>query len=147
MRLARSFSLATLLCTLLLSLPLQGEEAADGVEGASGPKEVIRYVELKPSFVTNFGVSDTGHLRYIKADVTVLVHNKDAEYAARYHAAALRDRMVLLLSRQDESTIATSAGRETIRAEAIAEFREVLEREEGDGFIEDLMFTNFIVQR
>lgn len=106
-----------------------------------------RYVELKPSFVANFGVTNTGHLRYVKADVTLLVESTNAEYAVRYHLPALRDRMVLLLSRQDESTISSAAGRETIKAEAITEMRELLEREEGDGYVEDLMFTNFIVQR
>lgn len=132
-------------CLLLLGAPMLAEEAP-----AAAPTDssvVIRYVELKPSFVTNFGVSDTGHLKYIKADVTVLVHNKDAEYAARYHLPALRNSIVMLLARQDESTVSTASGRETIKAEAIAELREILEKEEGDGHIQDLMFTNFIVQR
>lgn len=119
-----------------------GEAAAPASDGV-----VIRYVELKPTFVTNFGVSDSGHMKYVKADVTVLVHNKDAEYAARYHLPALRNSLVMLLARQDESTISSASGRETIKAEAIAEFREILEHEEGDGHIQDLMFTNFIVQR
>ena len=129
-----------LLLSTLLPQTLQAEEVV--VE-----QESTRYVELKPTFVTNFGVSDTGHLRYVKADVTVRVMTNDGEYAARYHLPALRNRIVMLLSRQDESTISSAAGRETIKAEAIQELREVLEHEEGDGFIEDLLFTNFIVQR
>lgn len=107
----------------------------------------IRYVELKPTFVANFGVSDTGHLRYVKADVTVRVNSADAEYATRYHLPALRDSLVMLLSRQDESTVSSNAGRQTIKAEALKELREILNREEGNAFIEDLMFTNFVVQR
>ncbi|MEM6999855.1 MAG: flagellar basal body-associated FliL family protein [Pseudomonadota bacterium] len=107
----------------------------------------IRYVELKPTFVANFGVSDTGHLRYVKADVTVRVTSADAEYATRYHLPALRDSLVMLLSRQDESTVSSNAGRQTIKAEALKELREILNREEGNAFIEDLMFTNFVVQR
>ena len=43
---------------------------------------VVRYVELRPTFVTNFGVSDSGHLHYIKADVTVCVSKKESEEAA-----------------------------------------------------------------
>ena len=120
------------------------EAVGDAPEAIGG---VVRYVELKPTFITNFGVSDTGHLRYVKADVTVRVSNKDAEFATRYHLPALRDRLVLLLSRQDESTIASTTGRETIKAEALQELREVLEAEEGQPFIDDLMFTNFVVQR
>lgn len=131
---------------LLLAPPLNAEEAAgDGAPEAIGG--VVRYVELKPTFVTNFGVSDTGHMQYVKADVTVRVSNKDAEYAARYHLPALRNSLVLLLSRQDEATMASTAGRETLKAEALAELREVLAAEEGQPHIEDLMFTNFVVQR
>ena len=126
--------------TLIVAAPVDAEETIV-------VQETVRYVELKPTFVTNFGVSDTGHLRYIKADVTVRVMTNDAEYAARYHLPALRDRIVLLLSRQDESTVSSAAGRETIKAEAMQELREVLEREEGEGYIEDLLFTNFVVQR
>lgn len=131
---------------LLLGSPALAEEAAvgDTPEAIGG---VVRYVDLTPTFVTNYGVSDTGRLRYVKADVTVRVANKEAEYAARYHLPALRDRLVMLLSRQDDSTISSSSGRETIKAEALQELREVLEREEGEPHIEDLMFTNFVVQR
>lgn len=108
---------------------------------------VVRYVELKPAFVTNYGVSDTGHMSYVKADVTVRVSSKEAEYATRYHLPALRNSLVLLLSRQDESTVSSSTGRNAIKVEALQELREILEEEEGDAFIDDLMFTQFVVQR
>ena len=121
--------------------------AAEDAAAPEAPTEVVRYVELTPTFVTNYGISDSGHLRYIKADVTVRVNNKEAEYAARYHLPALRDSIVLLLARQDESTIATVTGRETIKAEALDELRAILQREEGEAHIVDLMFTNFVVQR
>lgn len=135
---------AVVLGFAFISSAVQAENAEGSPEPIGG---VVRYIELKPTFVTNFGISDSGHLRYVKADITVRVSNKNAEYAARYHLPALRDRLVLLLSRQDESAVASAAGRETIKAEAIKELREVLRREEGEEHIEDLMFTNFVVQR
>ena len=136
---------ALVLLITLWSHPLFAAEGDGEVPEAIGG--VVRYVELKPTFVTNYGISDNGRLRYIKADVTVRVSNKDAEYAARYHLPALRNTLVMLLSRQDESTVSSASGRETIKAEALAEVREILQAEEGDPFIEDLMFTNFVVQR
>lgn len=129
-----------------MSIAVVAEEAAsDGVPEAIGG--VVRYVELKPTFIANFGVSENGHMRYLKADVTVRVSNKDAEYAARYHLPALRNSLVMLLSRQDESTVSSAAGRETIKAEALSELRDILQIEEGEPHIEDLLFTNFVVQR
>jgi len=132
---------------LFAAAPVLAEKAPDVGETPQAIGGVVRYVNLKPTFITNYGVSDTGRLRYVKADVTVRVSNKDAEFAARYHLPALRNRLVLLLSRQDESTIASTTGRETIKAEALRELREVLEKEEGQPYIDDLMFTNFVVQR
>ena len=133
---------------ILATLPVQAEDAEDGApaegEAIGG---VVRYVELKPTFIANFGVSDSGHLRYVKADVTVRVSNKEAEYATRYHLPALRNSLVLLLSRQDEATVSSASGRETIKVEALQELREILEEEEGQPHIDDLMFTNFVVQR
>ena len=120
--------LIVLVSLVVPGVPAFAEEAEQDGEGATAePGVVIRYVELKPTFLTNFGVSDSGHLKYVKADVTVLVHNKDAEYATRYHLPALRNSLVMLLARQDESTVSSASGRETIKAEAIAEFREILE--------------------
>ena len=116
-----------------------------GYAEEAAPTATVRCVELKPTFVTNSGVFDSGQLCYVKADITVRVNTADAEYATRYHLPALRDRLVLLLARQDESTISNSIGRETIKAES--ELRVVLSHEEGEEFIEDLMFTNFVVQR
>lgn len=134
------------LCFVVLLCALASPGLAEDAAVITSDKG-IRYIELKPTFVTNYGVSDTGHLRYVKADITVRVASRDGEYATRYHLPALRDKLVLLLARQDESTISSTMGRETIKAEALAELREVLEKEEGEGFIEDLMFTNFVVQR
>ena len=136
-----------LLVAFVFAMPAAvAEDApADGeVEAIGG---VVRYVALTPTFIANFGVSDSGHLRYVKADVTVRVSNKEAEYAARYHLPALRNSLVLLLSRQDESTVSSSRGRETIKAQALIELREILEAEEGEPFIDDVLFTNFVVQR
>ena len=107
----------------------------------------VRYVPLQPAFVTNFGLSDDGNLSFVKADVSIRVSSQAAEMAARYHLPALRNAMVLLLSRQDEAAVSSGSGREAIRAEALAELRSILETEEGNPYVEDVMFTNFIVQR
>jgi len=123
------------------------EEAASADAGESDSDQVIHYVELEPTFVTNYGVSEKGRLKYVKADITVMVHSEDAEAATRYHLPALRNTLVMLLSRQDDATVSTASGREIIKAEAMAELREVMKSEVGEAYIQDLMFTNFLVQR
>lgn len=137
----RAFILATLFACAAAPAPAAAEEAP----AAAGDE--VRYVPLQPAFVCNFGFSETGRLMYLKADVSIRVSSQDAEMAARYHLPALRNSLVLLLSRQDEATVSSSAGRELIRNQALNELNEILASEEGTPYIDDLLFTNFIVQR
>lgn len=123
--------------------------AAEDTQGAAevGEFRDVRYVDLQPAFITNVGISDNGSLMYVKTDISVRVSSMPAELATRYHLPALRNAIVLLLSRQDEASVSTGRGREMIRAEALRELRTILEMEEGEPYLDDLMFTNFIVQR
>jgi len=125
---------------LILTLVFSGALAAKSEEDA-------RYVTLQPTFVTNYGFSENGRLKYLKADVTVRVSSHDAEMALRNHFPYLRNNLVLLFSRQDEASVSSREGREVLREEALAELRAVMEAEEGETYIEDLMFSNFVVQR
>lgn len=126
----------------LAVLALPGATALLADEGAD-----VRYVPLQPAFIANFGVTEQGHLKYVKAEISIRVSTQEAEMAARYHLPALRNALVLLLSRQDEVTVSTGSGREAIREEALVELRAILKVEEGHPYIDDLMFTNFVVQR
>lgn len=130
-----------LLALLALALPASAEEAAPE------PERDSRYVELKPTFVTNFGPTTTPRLMYIKTDVALRVQGQDGVIAADHHLPALRNALVLLLSRQSESAVVTGEAREHVRQKALEELRTIIESEEGMPLIEDLLFTNFIVQR
>ncbi|MDH3643055.1 MAG: flagellar basal body-associated FliL family protein [Gammaproteobacteria bacterium] len=136
-----------LLLTLLLAFLLTVAGLAGAEEAEPEPTDDVRYVSMQPAFVCNFGMADNGHLMYLKTDISIRVGSRNAELAARNHMPALRNSLVLLLSRQDEATVATGFGREAIRAEALEELNGILQAEEGQAFIDDLMFTNFIVQR
>lgn len=134
---------AALLVVLGLALgsPVSAEEAPVAAE------RDVRYVQLQPAFVTNYGFTENGRLKYVKTDISVRVSTQQAEMAARYHLPALRNALVLLLSQQDEAAVSTGGGREILRAQALSDLNEILEREEGEAMIDDLMFTNFVVQR
>jgi len=129
------------LVAVLAGVPALAEEATET------DSHQIRYVPMEPGFVTNFGSGGDGRLGFVKADVSLQVASRKAEVAVRYHYPALRNSLVLLLSRQDEATLASSAGRETLRQTALAELQDILQEEEGSPYIEDLLFTDFIVQR
>lgn len=132
----------TVIAALLALSAATGVQASgDSKETATGPQ----YVELKPSFIANFG--GPGPIRFVKADLAVRVDGGEAVAKVEHHAPQLRHHLVMLLSRQTDESLATPAGKETLRQEALAAIREVLEKEEGAPMVEDLLFTSLIVQR
>ena len=106
-----------------------------------------RYVPLPPTFVTNYGIVEFGRLKYVRADIALKVTTLDAQMALQYHFPTLRNIVVLLLSRQEEGTVVSNSGREVMRKEALDEIRNMMIREEGAPLVEDVIFTNFVVQR
>ena len=119
---------------------------AGALASAEGTEGGIKYVTLQPAFVTNYGVTKTGRLTYLKADVTLKVADPEAEVALKYHTPALRNALVLLFSRQEDGAVSSSDGREQIRQEALTQLRDIMQAEEGKPVIEDLVFSNFVVQ-
>ncbi|MEZ5523506.1 MAG: flagellar basal body-associated FliL family protein [Pseudomonadales bacterium] len=122
----------------LLVLPAQAEEEAEET-----PE--IRYLEIKPAIVTNFG--GPGRMKYIKAEVSLQVDSHEEWQAITHHILALRHTLVMLLSRQTDATIAAGEAKEQLRQTALAELQAVMEAEEGEPMIDDLLFSSFFVQR
>jgi len=121
-----------------------GFASAESEEG--GNAGGVKYVTLQPAFVTNYGITKTGRMMYLKADVTLKVSNADAEAAVKYHNAAIRNALVLLFSRQDDAVVSSSDGREQLRQQALTELRAILDAEQSKDAIDDLVFSNFVVQ-
>ncbi|OMH39668.1 flagellar basal body-associated FliL family protein [Motiliproteus sp. MSK22-1] len=119
--------------------------AQDAEPKQSGGSE---YIELQPPFIVSFG--GPGPLKYLKTEVTLIVPQGDAEGKVKLHQPPIRNSLVMLLSRQTSEDVATAAGRDHIRLEALEELRQILVVEYGnDGYemIKDLLFTSFVVQQ
>lgn len=113
-------------------------------EEAATPQ--VEYYDLQPSFVTNYGVS-TGKLKFVKATVSVRATSPTAIAEVMSHEPMLRHEIVMLLSRQTDETMTSTAGQEAIRTEALKIVQDALEAETGSTQIDDLLFTEFVVQR
>ena len=125
------------------------EEAADeehGAEGEAAPAPI--YVTLAPPFVVNFQDAKK-RTRYIKAEISVLAKSAKVEEAVNQHMPAVRNGLVLLLSRQVYEDLLSNEGKEKLRAEALAEVRAVLDtragKKSGKG-VEDLYFSSLVMQ-
>jgi flagellar FliL protein len=107
----------------------------------------VQYYELSPSFVANFGEATAKRLKFIKADLTVSVFGDEAVSAVRAHNALIRHQVVMILSAQTDQSLAASEGQDNLRKAIVAKVKAVLKEETGKEQIDDLLFTNFVVQR
>ena len=105
-----------------------------------------RYIDLKPAFVVNYG--DGGKLRYLKMDIALRVEgDSEGPVDIRHHMPYIRHSLVMRLSRASEEELSSMEGKELLRQEALESVRDVLMKEEGIQYVEDLLFNSFIVQR
>ena len=141
-----SIFISRVLWVLCLSFTLIGSAWAEEEEAAAAPS-VAQYHNLRPSFVANFGSSNSKKLKFVKADVSVRATSTDAINEVMNHDALVRHQIVMLLSRQTEETLSNPVGQETVRIEALSAVQAALKIETGSGQIEDLFFTSFVVQR
>ncbi len=125
--------------TLIISIFLTSITFAEGASGT-------QYVYLQPAFVLNYGTKTKGRMKYIRTDVALRVMNADAAGKVSHHQPYIRNQMVMLLSQQDEKTVNSAQGREKLRQVALEEVRALLTELEGNPYIEDLFFQNFVAQ-
>lgn len=120
--------------------------SAQASEDDEETKLQVQYIDLKPAFVANFGAAGA-KLKFVKADISLRVHSPEAAALAEQHMPLIRNEIVLLLSAQAEEDISNIQGQENLRIKALEKIKKVLEEETGKPIAEDLLFTNFVLQR
>ena len=140
--------------------PADGEAAADGEatdgEAADGEasdeegkaKSASTYVELVPPFVVNFQ-DDKKRARFLKAEISILVKSADAEEALKANRPAVRNSLVMLLSRQVYDQLMTPEGKEKLRADALVEVKAIVTKVAGAKKakpIQDVFFSSLVMQ-
>ena len=139
------FALLLSLSMLLPALCFAQDEEAEGEEGAAVGGSVS-YLDLKPAFVVNYG--GEGRLRYLKTDIALrLAGGPSGQSQIRHHMPYIRHTIVMRLSRATEEELSSMEGKELLRQDVLEETRNMLIREEGQQFVDDLLFNSFIVQR
>ncbi|MGE0484880.1 MAG: flagellar basal body-associated protein FliL [Gammaproteobacteria bacterium] len=130
-----------------LTLALTGGDKPAAEEAAAAepekPVEAV-YVDLKPEFVINFR-DRNDRPKFLKAEMSVSTHEPDIEEAITRHMPAIRNNLVLLLSRQIYEDLVPNEGKEALRQQALAEVQSVLEAQIGKAGVDDLYFSNFVM--
>lgn len=129
---------------LLMLLSLSLFSFMDTTQANDTPTTGTQYVYLQPAFTTNFGPA--GRLRYIRTEIAVKVSSAEAAEKVNLHIPYLRHDLILLLSAQESDSINTPQGREKLRHLALDQLRGRMTELEQEPFIEELYFSNFVVQ-
>ena len=111
---------------------------------ASNAKPAAIYEPLTPAFVVNFKYN--GRDRYMQVSMTLQARDKADMDALKVHMPVIRNNLVMLFSGQSFDTLATPVGQEMLRQKATASIQEVAQKEVGKPVIDQVLFTNFVLQ-
>ncbi|MCY1434396.1 Flagellar basal body-associated protein FliL [compost metagenome] len=117
---------------------------AASAEAVSDAKAAAVYESLTPAFVANY--NQNGRPRYMQVSITLQGRDQVALDALKVHMPLIRNNLVMLFSGQNFDSLATPVGQEMLRQKATASVQEVAQKELGKVVIDQLLFTNFVLQ-
>ena len=123
----------------------QSKPAPAPAEASSNSKQPAIFEPMAPAFVTNFKDA-SGRQRYMQVSITLLARNQADLDALKVHMPVIRNNLVMLFSGQTYETLATPVGQELLRQKATASVQEVAQKEVGKVVVEQLLFTNYVLQ-
>ena len=120
------------------------EEAAEEDAPAPNNADAV-YIALEPAFVVNFR-DKKNRTKFLKAELSVVTFDEETQETVKRHMPAIRNKLVLLFSRQTYEELLPHEGKENLRAEALTQVNSVVESELGKAGVGDLFFTSFVIQ-
>ncbi len=122
------------------------EEAAEEVvdENVVEKPAPAIYFPIKPSFIVNF--QSRGRQRYLQTDVILMTRDPAMFTGLQEHLPLIKNRLVMLFGGEVYEELQTDEGRELLRQKALEAVKEITEQELGKSDIEQILFTNFVMQ-
>jgi flagellar FliL protein len=125
----------------------KGESKPDPAAAAAaeaGAKHPAIFEPMTPAFVVNF--NSNGRQRYMQVSITMLARNQPDLEALKVHMPVIRNNLVMMFAGIPFESLATPIGQEMLRQKATASVQEVAQKELGKTVVEQLLFTNFVLQ-
>lgn len=126
----------------------EDQAAADAAAAEQAAQEVRQqpaiYYPLKPTIIVNFNAR--GKQRFLQADVSLMVREDSVVAAIEEHSTMLQHSLLMLFSGQDYTELQTAEGKELLRQMALTEVQGLLQQEIGKPGVEQVLFTNFVMQ-
>ncbi|MFZ5602052.1 MAG: flagellar basal body-associated protein FliL [Pseudomonadota bacterium] len=128
---------------------LSGGDKDDKKEGEGDAEVEVQhtaaiYFDFKPPFIVNYQWN--GRQRYVQISLSVMTRNQAAVDAIQKHMPLIRNNLVMVFSSQDFDMLRTPEGKEAVRKAALEEIQKILTEETGEPGIEQVLFTNFVMQ-
>ncbi len=129
------------------ALMLMGSGDAHGKKQAKAQEPLAPplYVALDPPFVVNFEGEQL--VRFLQITVQVMTRDPASVELLKANDPVVRNDLLLLFANQKYDVVATRAGKEKLRADALTAIRHVVQSGGGKSeHIEQVYFTSFVMQ-
>ena len=114
-----------------------------GKASGEGESKSALYYAIDPPLVVNF--EDGSVVRFLQITMELMVHDQKAVDSVQRNLPMIRNNLLLLMSNRNYQSLMSREGKEKLRAEALAEVRDV-QKKQGGGEVDDVLFTSFVVQ-
>lgn len=125
-------------------LLLSGDDEAATEEASEPTKQPAIYYDLKPPFVVNYQWKN--RQRYVQLSISIVTRKEAVVGAVQKHMPLVRNNVVMILSSQDFEVMRTPEGKDALRQAVLEEIQSILTDETGDAGVEQVLFTNFVMQ-
>lgn len=122
---------------------LEAELIEEEVEEDMSQSPAI-YYPLKPPIIVNF--ESRGRQRFLQAELTLMMRDENVVQTIEIHMPMIRNALVLMFSGQVYEDVQTAEGKDQLREQALEEIQKLMEQEIGKPGIEQVLFTNFVMQ-
>ena len=121
-------------------------EVVKGAEGETWtvPTGRVIYVPLHPAFVVNF--SGDSDVRFLQIELQIATRDPNIPPELLRHDPVVRNNLVLLFASQNPRDLESREGKEKLRAQVLEELRKVMKQVGASDKIDNVYFTNFVMQ-
>ncbi len=121
------------------------EEGAAEEEAAAISNAKALYYPILPPLTTNFS-DDVGRRRFMQVSLEVRASEQSAIDAVKDHNAVIRNALLMAYSDVNYESAITRDGKEALRVMSLEEVRRVLQEQTGEPGVDDIFFTQFVIQ-
>ncbi|MFV1873233.1 MAG: flagellar basal body-associated FliL family protein [Oleiphilus sp.] len=117
-------------------------------EEEAAPEEPVKlpasYFDIKPPFLVTFNVD--GRQRYMQISLSVASRDANVFNSMEHHMPLIRSRLISTYGGQDFNEIKTEAGKVALQQKTVELINSILSNEGEESQIENVYFTNFVLQ-